>query len=317
MDDLSLTALDRAATALIDALHVVDVARQQLRSAPLANVMPAPLFLNERNVSAILTGGTGLRTTDVPIAATKLVDQPQPSPTATVFDWPDSPLPDDIEVADAGAFASERITGGADAHFRFKPEPEDPAAVEPIECGGCPPHIQMDNAISSGPDAAAARAAGIRISYPRPDRPQAKAKAERRRSDAVHYQAKQRDARELESPVDAAITAPADRLDIIRAAARRMAAGNEPSAQARPVYGSPANKQPLKLPPLPFEERQRQLGGAIKFLAGKGVLVSVADRDAQIRQYRVTGRRDHQFAEDVIRIAIEKGFTPSGEASHD
>lgn len=36
--------------------------------------------------------------------------------------------------------------------------------------------------------------------------------------------------------------------------------------------------------------------------------MSVVDRDAQVRQYFVAGKRDRKFAEEVIEIAIEKGW---------
>jgi len=36
--------------------------------------------------------------------------------------------------------------------------------------------------------------------------------------------------------------------------------------------------------------------------------VTVVDRDAQVRQYFVSGKRDRKFAEEVIEIAIEKGW---------
>ncbi|MCM3419025.1 hypothetical protein [Sphingopyxis alaskensis] len=47
---------------------------------------------------------------------------------------------------------------------------------------------------------------------------------------------------------------------------------------------------------------------AIRFLKSQAILVTVVDRDAQVRQYFVSGKRDRKFAEEVIEIAIEKGW---------
>jgi hypothetical protein len=38
------------------------------------------------------------------------------------------------------------------------------------------------------------------------------------------------------------------------------------------------------------------------------VLVTVVSRDAEVRQYRVSGKRDNKFAEEVIEIAIDMGW---------
>jgi hypothetical protein len=55
-------------------------------------------------------------------------------------------------------------------------------------------------------------------------------------------------------------------------------------------------------------ERRERLEGAIAFLRGKAVLVQVSDRNAQIRKYRVSGKREAQFAEEVIETALDMGW---------
>jgi hypothetical protein len=78
----------------------------------------------------------------------------------------------------------------------------------------------------------------------------------------------------------------------------------------------PANPKPqVSAPPATqpkftnwIEERARRLDAAIRFLKSQAILVSVVDRDAQVRQYFVAGKRDRKFAEEVIEIAIEKGW---------
>lgn len=57
-----------------------------------------------------------------------------------------------------------------------------------------------------------------------------------------------------------------------------------------------------------FELRRRNLDGAIAHLKRKGCLVQVVDRDAQIRQYRVSGRMGAMLAEHVIEHAVMHGF---------
>lgn len=110
-----------------------------------------------------------------------------------------------------------------------------------------------------------------------------------------------RAARELEEPVD-------DRIDLIRRAARSLATRNpEPAREARPLPG-PRTPKIAAIPPLPFAARRAALDGAIRFLGARGVLVSIVDRQAAIRTYRVAGRRDAQLAEGVIEIAAERGF---------
>lgn len=77
---------------------------------------------------------------------------------------------------------------------------------------------------------------------------------------------------------------------------------------SRAAAGSnPAPGQPAK-PPSWIEQRHARINGAIAFLKSRAILVTVVDRDAQIRQYFVSGNRNRLFAEEVIEIAIEKGW---------
>ncbi len=85
-------------------------------------------------------------------------------------------------------------------------------------------------------------------------------------------------------------------------------------AGSNPAPGQPTKSQISAPPATPpkftnwIEERARRLDAAIRFLKTQAILVSVVDRDAQVRQYFVAGKRDRKFAEEVIEIAIEKGW---------
>lgn len=57
-----------------------------------------------------------------------------------------------------------------------------------------------------------------------------------------------------------------------------------------------------------IEQRAQRIEAAIRFLKAKCVLVTVANREHQIRAYRVSGRRDLQLAEDVIAMAEHLGM---------
>lgn len=83
---------------------------------------------------------------------------------------------------------------------------------------------------------------------------------------------------------------------------------NAPSA----AESTPARKSNPPLPPLPFEKRRAELERAKAFLASRGYLVNVIDRDAQIRTYRIAGRREAMLLEQVIEFAVHHGM----EASH-
>lgn len=131
-----------------------------------------------------------------------------------------------------------------------------------------------------------------------------------RRLDVQHRQAKDRDARALETPIDQML------LD------RRRAMIREASARLRPVQkialptannfgraplSRPAAKRPA-LPSLGPEQRRILLDRAIAFLKRDCILVTVCDRDAQIRKYRVSGKREAMLACEVIDFAVERGL---------
>lgn len=65
---------------------------------------------------------------------------------------------------------------------------------------------------------------------------------------------------------------------------------------------------PQPMPANWIEARRRRFDAATRFLKTRGILVSVVDRDAPIRTYFVSGKRYRQYAEDVIDIAIAKGW---------
>ena len=58
-------------------------------------------------------------------------------------------------------------------------------------------------------------------------------------------------------------------------------------------------------------ERRARLAAATAFLKRRCILVTVVDRDAPIRTYRVSGKREPMLAEGVIAIAEWQGFEGS------
>lgn len=99
-----------------------------------------------------------------------------------------------------------------------------------------------------------------------------------------------------------------------RVATDRASRSLEEVAGSNPAPGQPTKptvSTPTATPPKFInwiEERARRLEAAIRFLKSQAILVTVVDRDAQVRQYFVSGKRDRKFAEEVIEIAIEKGW---------
>jgi len=67
-----------------------------------------------------------------------------------------------------------------------------------------------------------------------------------------------------------------------------------------------ATKKPA--PPQPFEQRQARFKAAEAFLKMKAILVTPVNRDAQIRTYRVSGKRDSMIHEEVVEYAISLGM---------
>lgn len=122
--------------------------------------------------------------------------------------------------------------------------------------------------------------------------------------------ARDRDARALEQPID--VAAASNRIDLIRAAARKLR--EQPRVEPRLSIGRRGAGQSKQLPPLPTHIRRQQLDAAIAFLKRQMVLVSVVDRSALIRRYRVSGKAASVMAEDVIAMAIDLGLQLGGAA---
>ncbi|MEL7719953.1 hypothetical protein AAG598_07920 [Citromicrobium bathyomarinum] len=59
---------------------------------------------------------------------------------------------------------------------------------------------------------------------------------------------------------------------------------------------------------IPFDLRKANIDAATKHLRRRGILVDVHNRDALVREYRVTGKRDLMLAEEVIDLARTSGF---------
>lgn len=134
-----------------------------------------------------------------------------------------------------------------------------------------------------------------------------------RRRDGLYRQARQADARNFEQPVDVKV----DRLAAIRLAARRLEERKAADVPARPSLGLRQGSKPMALPALPFEARRKQLDAAIAYLKRCGILITVADRDAPIRKYRVSGKLEARFAEEVIELAISRGLVMGRAEGHD
>lgn len=83
-----------------------------------------------------------------------------------------------------------------------------------------------------------------------------------------------------------------------------------PKVPARSKYG-PGEARPAKapgLPEIPFHLRKRNIEAATAVLKQHAILVDVVDRNALVRTYRVSGKRDAMLAEGVIEIACQHGF---------
>lgn len=119
-----------------------------------------------------------------------------------------------------------------------------------------------------------------------------------RKADVAYRQRQDRDARELEQPID--------RLEMIRRAARKLAA--RPAAAPRIPAGIPTERAPIALPANPAEARLARVSAAIAFLKARGVIVQVINRDALVREYRISGSTHRYFAEGVIAYAARQGF---------
>lgn len=114
--------------------------------------------------------------------------------------------------------------------------------------------------------------------------------------------------------VEVAQAAKRKRLAVIRVAAEALSVREASARTARVRLGYPTQRAATALPKLSAETRLRQLQEAIAFLKHQGILVSIYDRDALVRRYRVTGKRENYLADDVVAYAIERGFSPEPQA---
>ena len=62
------------------------------------------------------------------------------------------------------------------------------------------------------------------------------------------------------------------------------------------------------IPEIPFHLRRRNIDEATALLRRHAILVDVVDRNALVRTYRVSGKREPMLAEGVIEIACQHGF---------
>lgn len=228
------------------------------------NVKPASVDLGEPVIRAVLdeTPAPGLM--PVPILPVKLVDRPRRS------EDPRLARGNDNRADRAAELRAEILAEAAELAER--------RAIARKAGGG-----------SGEPLGETRRSAAL----PPPPKPA-------RKSDVVYRQAKDRDAREFEQPVD--------RLELIRRAALALRRRQDASAKARPLPGLPAKSNPVAIPPLPTATRRARLERAIAFLKARCILVSICDRAALVRQYRVTGKREPMLAEDVIELAAWHGM---------
>ena len=133
-----------------------------------------------------------------------------------------------------------------------------------------------------------------------------------RKSDVIYRQELDRLSRELEEPVDVRLRkGERPRIEIIRAAARKLAEVKAAQKACVPL-GARVEKPETAPRPAPYEQRRALLERAMRFLKANFILVTPCDRFAQIRRYRVSGKREPMLAEDVIAHAIAKGMEAQG-----
>ena len=115
-----------------------------------------------------------------------------------------------------------------------------------------------------------------------------------------------KEARALERPVDAL---PGMKPEPFVHATVAQAAPIIAAVIAKAIIGERAVPK-FTLPPNPVEARRARLQRAIDWLNAHAWFVSIVNREALVRTDRVAGKRDAMLAEDVIRVAIEKGMEP-------
>ncbi len=208
-----------------------------------------------------------------------------PLPTAPAFvgvvDGPD------IVAAALMAFGADGKIAKVEPLSRAKAEPLDPADVAACMRPDCTPP-ELDHAISTS------HLVGDR---PNPRKPTIKSRAEREqcRQQRLETNKHGRGSSAVERPTVG--TELGDRV-----APDGISDGASAIAQVRIL--PPANPPKANW----IADRFQRTAGAIAFLKSLGILVTVVDRDAPIREYYVSGKRYRQLAEEVIEIAIAKGW---------
>lgn len=309
------TLLSATAAAIDEALLAIAEARQALTATPPApvpstprkrcngNLRGAPLFLRPSVVRGLIEGVTAATkgTTAVPVAPIRLVNVPRRSEDPRL-----AKANDDSAMPLSPAAASEMHEPG-----RVVPpvKPSAPA-LRPATANKAEPEGWPDAPL---PDPVVPDHADPDLDRPAPEPVPLEvqsvdiARQPRRRDGIIRTHARRAE-RALEAPVDRVVDVPeAPRLDLIRAAAQRLAAKTT-AAAARPSIGARRAAEPAPLPVLLPQLRRQRIEAAIKFLGARGVLVSVHDRFAQVRKYHVSGRRETQLAEDVIALAVSQGL---------
>ena len=112
------------------------------------------------------------------------------------------------------------------------------------------------------------------------------------------------------APVPAAPSAPAESPNLGRPdiGANLQRPAKMPLPALQDVRAKITARPSKPVPRLMADVRREQLGAAVAFLKRLGILVTPCDREEQIRKYRVTGKVEAQFLEQVIEIAISYGF---------
>lgn len=268
------------------------------------NLLGAPLFLRPSVVRALCENMDAIAraVVQVPVLPVKLVDRPRRS--------------EDPRLAQANDDIQEQI--------RQSPAPIMPpiAAIEPGRVAPpeqpSAPVLQSEQAEKAEPedwpDAPLPEHADPALDRAEPAAPMERLPRTARKSVLMERQRRDADARAVERPAlrqdQDEPELLADRREMIREAARRLAdrEREKQAAAARLSLGAPTHRAPLRPPPLMPEVRRRRIEAAIAFLKRGMVLVTVDDRNAQVRRYRVSGRRDAVFAEQVIELAVAQGM---------
>ena len=317
------TLLSATAAAIDEALLAVAEARQVLTAEQPAtapqpaprnrcggNLRRAPLFLRPSVVRGLIddVAAAAKGTKAVPVAPIRLVNMPRRSEDPRLAKANDDFAQSPTEMPSPPAAAGETHEPGrvVPPVKPSAPAPES-ATVNQAEPEGWPDAPLPEHA---DPDLDRPESAPVPLEVQSTD-----IARQPRRADGILRNDARRAERALEAPIDRIArmldrvieVSEAPRLDLIRAAAERLAAKTS-NAAARPSIGMRRVAKPAPLPVLLPELRRRRIEAAIKFLGARGVLVTVHNRFDQVRKYHVSGRRETQLAEDVIAPALSHGL---------